>query len=265
MGFLEKYAGYRWVTSGRGGDGGGAGIAIVVGIFAVVFGVLWAVSEVFSFLWALTYGLVRPVLAVFPLVTLPLAVVVLGWTFTLIGPYPAEKTEAFLEGTGDHLPFAQQAAWAVTSINVFLAVAGFEAYPDVGGVLGYVVLLVIGLFVLYGVYEFFHFPYRCLRLLLNAPGGTYYVIGVLSPMLFVVLSAAFDVSLGLPVGAPVGDSEAVVAVATFAVVNATCLGGALAVLWKRDAIRTHVATTDRDDERGRSGADATSTADTTTD
>lgn len=259
MGPLGKYATYRWLSAGRGGGGGGgAGLVLVVGIFAVVVGVLYAVSEVLSFVWGVVYGIVRPVLVAFPLVTVPLAVVLFGWLFTRVGPYSAEKTEAFLDGAGDKLPFAARAAWAVAAINVTFLTAHTESFPEPNGVLGIALGLAVALLLLYGIYEFFHLPYRCLRLVLHAPGGSGYAVAFLSPMLFVVLAGAFDVSLGGSLALPAGvSSEIAVAVGSLAFVNGTALGGVLAVLWNRDEIRTHGVAA-RDSGRGGSGSDTAS-------
>lgn len=248
MGLLGKYAAYRWVSAGRGDGGGdgGAGLAIILGIFAAIVGVLWVLFTILSSAWNLLYGLVRPVLVVYPPVTVPIAVVLVGWMFTLIGPYSAEKTKALLNGTEDDPSFAARTVWAVTAINGVFLLPQIGALPEPRGFVNVVLGLVILPILLYGLYELFHFPYQCIRLLLHAPTGTRYIIAFLSPMLFIILTAAFDVSLSIPLLSSVSlNSETAVVIGAFIFLNGTYLGGPLAVLWKQDAIRANASTADR--------------------
>lgn len=267
MGLLGKYAAYRWMSSGRGDgdDDGSTGLAIIFGILAAIIGVFWVVYVIFSSAWSLVYGVVRPVLMVYPPVTVPIAVAVLGWAFTWIGPYPTEKTEALLNGTGDRLSFAARTVWAVTLVNVFFLLPLTGTLPEPRGFVNVVFGLVIVLPVLlFGLYELFHTPYRCIRLLLHASNGTRYVIAFLSPMLFILLTATFDVSLGIPLSSPVSlDSEVAVVIAALTVLNATYLGGSLAVLWKQDSIRVHGITADQEGDRRKPSFYTTSTAEST--
>ncbi|WP_311172651.1 hypothetical protein [Halobellus ordinarius] len=240
MGLLGKYAVYQWVSGGNGGGGDSDGIAVLViigAIIAAIAGILWAVTTILSIVWNFIYGLVRPVLIVFPPVTVPLAVILIGWLFTLIGPYPTEKMEAFLDGTDDKLSFTGRSAWALIAINSIFIMGQFDLFPEANGVVGIIFALVVALFLLYGLYEVFHLPYRCTRLLLHAPGGTRYVIAFLSPVIFMLVSGAFNVSLNIPVVSSISlNSEIAVAVGALTILNATYLGGVLAVLWKQDEI-----------------------------
>lgn len=265
MGFLGKYATYRWVTAGRGGgDSGGSGLVLIFALFAGIIGVLWAVSTLLSFVWSLIYGFVRPLLLVFPPVTIPLAVVLVGWPFTWLSPYSAEKTTAFLDGTGDTLSFAVSTVWAVTAINVMILTGHYEAFPEPNGIVGMILALVVAFLLLYGVYELFHFPYRSFKLLLHAPRGSVYVIALLSPMSATLITSAFNVPLNIPLPLPeLLSSELAVTIGALIFLNITYLGGALAVLANQEVIRAQATATEQDNSHNNTHSNTTTTTEST--
>ena len=251
MGLLGKVAAYRWLSAGRGGGGGGgAGLVVVAAVFVGVIGVLWAVASLLSVAYELVYGVVRPILMVYPPVTVPLAVVLVGWPFTWLRPYSAEKTTAFLDGTGDSVSFGTYTVWAVVAINVVFLTGHYDAFPEPNGIVGVLVSLGAVCVSLYGLYEAFHFPYRTFRLLSHVPRSRLYVIGILSPLSVVLVGSLFDVPLGLPSGlSQLVASELAVTMTALGFLNWTYLGGAVAVLWNRDVIRTRARTAERTDSR----------------
>jgi len=251
MGLLGKLAAYRWMSSGRGGGGGGStGLVIVVAIFVGMIGVLWAAASLLSFAYELVYSVVHPLLMVFPPITVPLAVVLVVWPFTWLSPYSAEKTTAFLDGTGDPVSFGTYTVWAVAAINAVFLTGQYDAYPEPNGIVGILVSLVVVCVLLYGFYEVVHFPYRTFRLLSHVPRSRLYIIGVLSPMSATLIAGLFDISLGLPSGFPglIGPEQAVT-ITGLVFLNWTYLGGAVAVLWNEDVIRTRARTSERTDAR----------------
>ena len=76
MGLLGKVAAYRWLSNG--GGGGQGGLVILVAIIAAVVAVFWLAASTLSFIWGLIYGVVHPVLATAPIVTIPLSALILG-------------------------------------------------------------------------------------------------------------------------------------------------------------------------------------------
>ncbi|MDL0128445.1 hypothetical protein ACFQJ7_12755 [Halovenus rubra] len=252
MGFLGKYAAFRWVTGGRGGGGGsgGSGFVLIFAVIVGIIGVIWAIFSVFSFVWNLIYGIVRPILMVFPPVTIPLAVALLGWPFTWLSPYSTEKTDAFLNGTEDNLSFGPYAFWAVSSVNIMFLTGAYDAFPEPNGLIEMVIGLVVALLLLYGAYELFHFPYRSFKLLLHSPRGPFYVIALLSPMSAGLITSAFNVSLNivLPLPELLGSELAVIA-GSLVFLNTTYLGGALAVLWNQGVIQANADAAEKEDSR----------------
>lgn len=260
MGLLGKYAAFRWVTGGRGGGGGssGSGLVLIFAVIVGIIGVIWAIFSVFSFVWNLIYGIVRPILMVFPPVTIPLAVALLGWPFTWLSPYSTEKTDAFLNGTEDNLSFGPYAFWAVSSVNVMFLTGAYDAFPEPNSLIEMVIGLVVALLLLYGAYELFHFPYRSFKLLLHSPRGPFYVIALLSPMSAGLITSAFNVSLNITLPLPdLLGSELAVIIGSLVFLNMTYLGGALAVLWKKDEIRTQATAAKQNDTRTGTTSKAT--------
>ncbi len=264
MGLFEKYIAYQWMSSGDGdgGDSDGIAVFVIIGaIIAALAGIVWAMTAILSIVWNFVYGLVRPVLVVFPPVTVPLAVILIGWLFTLIGPYPTEKMEAFLDGTDDKLSFTGRSVWALIAINSIFIMAQFDLFPEANGVVGIIFGLVVALFLLYGLYEVFHLPYRCIRLLLHAPDGTRYVIAFLSPVIFLIVSGAFNVPLNIPIVSSIRlNSEIAVAVGALTILNATYLGGVLAVLLKQDEIHPESPQTKSNSHPGDSSSNVSPTS-----
>ncbi|WP_254862252.1 hypothetical protein [Halovivax gelatinilyticus] len=245
MGLLGKYAAYRWLSSG---DGGGSGALVVfLAVFAGIMLAIWAVFEAFSYAWNLTYGFVRPFFMVYPPVTVPAGVVLGGWVLTRIGPYSAEKANAIVNGTDETYSFAVSGVVAVVAVNAVFLIGHYEAFPEPSGGTGVVLGLLLVAIMLYGLYELVHLPYRCIRLVVRAPRGTSYAIAFLSPMVFVILTGAFDLPVDLPFATPdLPDSERVVTVGALTIINGTYLGGVLAVLWNRDTICTRESTAESD-------------------
>ena len=241
MGLLGKYAAYRWITAGRGGGSDGStGLVIILAILAAIFITVWVFATVLSFTWNLIYQTVRPVLALYPPVTLPLAVILVGWLFTLIGPYSTEKAKNALDGKDDSsLSFLGNALWGIAGVNAFMLISATESFPEPSGLIGILLTLIVIAIMIYGLIEIFHLPYRCIRLLLHAPRGTVYVIALLAPILLGIVSAAFDVSFSTPITLPTFESEWVEIGIALGIFNILYVGGPLAVLLNQDTIREH--------------------------
>lgn len=251
MGWLEKAAAYRWLSAGRGGSGGGdAGLVLVIifGAIALVAGIVYGVVQLVSFLWGIIYGTVRPVLSIYPPVTIPSAVVFSAWVLTLIGPYSTEKTRALVDRTSDGLSFATRTGLAIVVVNFTLLVSYTESFPEQGGLLQSLFGLGFALVLLYGFYVMFHFPYRCLRLILHIPKGAYYSIAFLSPLLFILISGIFEVPVTNSSSSFV--SQQLADALILMIFNVTYIGGGAAVLWKQDAIRTQSFGDKDDGNRG---------------
>lgn len=254
MGLLGKALAYRWATGGGGDDGaGGAALAVIFLVFAAFFGVIWATGTILGFIWGVIKSTVQPVLLLFPPVTIPIAMVVLGFLFTLVGPYPSEKATAFLGEDSDKLPFTQRTGWAMVAVNAVLLFPQMNPIPDLGAIDSLVLTVLAAILIggtvlvlgIYGLYELFHTPYRNTRLLLHAPKGRWYAIGALSPILFVIVSGGFEVPLGIPISLSGSiESEMAAMLGALAVLNVAYLGGAVAVFRNREEIRSNAATTD---------------------
>lgn len=245
MGLINKAAAARWISGGGGSGGaGGTGLVIILGAFAAVALFFYLLSELFSAVWSVIYGVIHPIAASVPIITVPLGVVLLGLLVTIVGPYPTEKARAFLDGAGDKLTFNQRTAWAVLAINVWLLNFGEESYlvADVDGILRTINFLPILLISILGVYEFFHLPYRCTRLLLHIPKGTYYVIAFLSPMTFILFVSAFNVPLNTPLPEFASlESEFALLMTLLAILNISYLSGVAAVIRNQKTIRQSIA------------------------
>lgn len=234
MGLLGKIAAYRWLSNGRGG-GGGAGsgglviVFLIIGAFLVA---LWAIGSVLSFIWNLIYSIVHPILATAPIITLPVSVILIGLLFARLNPYSYDVATGYLDGTEDKLTHTERTIWVVASINAIFLFES-ELLQGIGGLLGTLVMIAVALLAIYGFFELFHTPYRCTRLLLNTPEGKQLVVLFLAPILFILISASFNVHLPLPEI----NSEPLAYAAGLGVMNATYLGGPLAVHQKKTAIR----------------------------
>lgn len=234
MGLLGKVAAYRWLSNGRSGGGGGeGGLVILFAIIAAIVAVFWLAASILSFIWGVIYGVVHPVLATAPIITIPLSVLVLGWLFTLFEPYPHDTAITYLDGDDEKLSHTERAVWVIVSVNSIIALELTGVLEGQKGLLGVILAIILALLALYGFFELFHTPYRCTRLLLNAPDGQKYVILFLAPILVLIISSAFNVSLPLPEinSRPLGIA------AGLAVLNGTYIGGPLAVHWNQVAIR----------------------------
>lgn len=253
MGLLGKVAAYRWLSNGGGGGGGGqGGLVILVAIIAAVLAVFWLAASALSFIWGLIYGVVHPVLARAPIVTIPLSALLLGWLFTLLEPYSYDTAVAYLDGNGDKLTNVERTVWVVVSVNSIVAIGATGVLEGEKGLLGMVLALVVALLALYGFFELFHTPYRCTKLLLNATDGQKYVILFLAPMLVIIISSVFNVSLPLPEL----NSGPLSMAAGLAVFNGTYVGGPLAVHWNQVAIRRGAR--EREQSTGQSTASSSS-------
>lgn len=233
MGLLGKIAAYRWLSNGGGNGGGQGGLVILFAILAGVLAAFWLVASALSFIWGVIYGVVHPVLATAPIITIPLSALLLGSLFTLLEPYSYDTTTAYLDGNEDKLTHAERTVWAVVSVNSIIALEVTGILEGQKELLGMVLAVVVALLALYGFFELLHTPYRCTKLLLNATDGQKYVILFLAPMLVMIISSAFNVHLPLPAIS----SEPLSIAAGLAVFNGTYIGGPLAVHWNQVAIR----------------------------
>jgi hypothetical protein len=234
MGLLGKVAAYRWLSNGGGGGGGGqGGLVILFAILAAVLAAFWLAASALSFIWGVIYGVVHPVLATAPIVTIPLSVLLVGSLFTLLEPYSYDTAVAYLDGNDDKLTNVERTVWVVLSVNSIVAIGATGVLEGEKGILGMVLAIVVALLAMYGFFELLHTPYRCTKLLLNAPDGRKYVVLFLAPMLLIVIVSAFGVEPPLPEinSGPLGLA------AGLAVYNATYIGGPLAVHWNQTAIR----------------------------
>lgn len=233
MGLLGKVAAYRWLSSGRGSGGAGSGgLVILFLIIAIVVGIVWAVGTFFSFLWDLIYSIIHPILATAPIITLPASVILVGLLFARLNPYSYDAATSYLDGDEEKLTHTERTIWVVASINAIFLFES-EILHGIGGLLGTLIMLAVALLAIYGFFELFHTPYRCARLLLNAPQGQQLVVLFLAPILFIIISSSFNVHLPLPEI----NSDAVAFAAGLGLMNATYLGGPLVVHRKKTAIR----------------------------
>lgn len=232
MGLLGKIAAYRWLSNGRSSGGGEGGLAIFFLIILAVVAVVWAVSKVFSFIWGVIYGTVHPILATAPIITIPVSVLLVGLLFTRLQPYPYDAAIAYLDGEEEKLSHTERSVWVIVSIHaIFVFESGI--LQNVGGLVGSILTLFVALLALYGFFELIHTPYRCTKLLLNAPQGRQYVLLFLTPILTILISSTFNVHLPLP---EIG-SEPLAMAAGLTVLNGTYFGGPLAVHWNQTHIR----------------------------
>lgn len=234
MGFLGKYAAARWASNSGGGGREGGVLALFFLIFLSVIGVLWGISKILSFIWDFIYGIIHPVIIIAPTVTVPAAVILLGLLFCVLAPYKPKTAIAYIDGAEGTFSHFTRSMWAIAAINA-LVIVGARGLPQTDGILGNLLLLPLALFMLYGFFELAHTPYRCTKLLLNAPKSKRYVILFLAPILFVIVVGAFG-----PFGSGESSttmSTASLGLAAVGILNATYIGGPTTVYLKRNAIR----------------------------
>jgi hypothetical protein len=166
MGWLNKYFAYRWVSSGSGAGGGG-GLALFLLIVGGFIGVLFVFGYVLNAILAFLYGTSRSILGVAPLVTVPIAGILVARTIAAMPAYEPEAAVEILRGEKEDSTFLFYLKGAL--IFGFIIIAGWAFFD---GVISDPYGPIEAGIAMYFLYKIVHLPYRYTRLLRHAPQGT---------------------------------------------------------------------------------------------
>lgn len=202
MGFLEKYAAYRWVSSGDPDSGGGGGTALVVIflVFGAIFGGLLVLNFVASSVIDAIFTYVRPIFLIAPDVTPVVAALPIVAVLALLPGYERETAERILAPNGSSTWFYVKSVLLISFINLYVygLSTGFRrtlqesGHPVLGSGAFYAVWTVA---IFYWIYKFFHLPYRYHRLIRHAPKG--YLLSVIFSL--PIVTSAIVVLLRVPI------------------------------------------------------------------
>jgi len=277
MGWSTNYLVYRWWTDNRqnegygggGDDGGGAFVLFLLALFGIVMLIL-ALYNGIRIIWMAIYGVINPVLSIYPPVMTPLLFVgIIILSTKLIGPYNTTATRKAIDGVdGDKPRFVTKATIGIIGLNIvfvlfvaslhpkgpYTALTFLAGFGDLGIA---IVLLIISIMMLplllISFVSIYYLPYMYARLLLRIRSGIIYVVAILTPAFLPAFADLFDVELGGPINQliytpseeihtdllvySVQGSEFYILITSLLIVNLTYIGGATVVILKQDEIR----------------------------
>lgn len=285
MGWGTNYLVYRWWTDNRqnegyggGGDdgGGGAFVLFLLALFGIVMLIL-ALYNGIRIIWMAIYGVINPVLSIYPPVMTPLlftGIIILSTK--LIGPYNTTNAKKAIDGVdGDKPRFVTKVTIGIIALNIVFALFVASLHPrgpytaltflagfgDLGIAIGLLIISIMMLpLLLISFVSIYYLPYMYARLLLRIRSGIIYVIAILTPAFLPTFADLFDVELGSPINQliytpseeiytdgmiyppdllaySVQGSDFYVLITSLLIFNLTYIGGATVVILKQDEIR----------------------------